>query len=319
MEKKSNYEDSMQLHALGYSLKISRIAVISDGSAMPGQGNIGGLSSLPIMEEKASALKEYGSVDAFPICLATQDPDEIVETIKNIAPGFGGILLDGISAPKCFIIEKRLAGELDIPVFHDSGSGTAVVIGASVLNAFKLRGKPLSEVRAAIAGAGAAGSAVTKMFVRLGIRDIVVCDSKGILSPARIPEFGEDKIELLEMTNKDGLSGGLEKAVKSRDLFVDVAKPKALTEELVKTMRKNPVVFPMTDRIDSALIYPGIFRGALDAGATRVTEDMQVAAARALAGLVPEEELSEERVLPKENSKDIAEAVAKAVADAWEK
>ena len=331
-------------NARRFSIKANTVAVVSDGSAVLGLGNIGGLASLPVMEGKAVLLKEFGGVDAFPICLDTQDIDEIVETVKNISPGFGGINLEDISAPRCFEIEKKLKEVLDIPVFHDDQHGTAAVVSAAVINAFRLLGKPLADVRTVISGAGAAGNAVAKMLNRLGMRDIVVCDSKGILSASRIPEFGEDKLELLELTNKEGLSGDLAKAVSGRDLFIGLSKPNVLSCEMVRSMKKDPVIFAMANpepeimpelaveagarivgtgrsdfpnQINNALIFPGIFRGALDAGAKDITEAMKIAAAYALAGLVSDEELSEEYVLPPAFMEGVAGAVAKAVAEAW--
>ncbi|MDR3306044.1 MAG: NAD-dependent malic enzyme, partial [Clostridiales Family XIII bacterium] len=209
-------------NAYKYTIKANTVAVVSDGSAVLGLGNIGGLASLPVMEGKAVLFKEFGGVDAFPICLDTQDTDEIVETVKRIAPVFGGINLEDISAPRCFEVERRLKEELDIPVFHDDQHGTAVVVSAAVINAFKLLGKPLPKVTAAVSGAGAAGTAIVKMLIALGMRDIVVCDSKGIISMDRFAEFGEDKIELLEISNKENLTGGLAAAVSGRDLFIGV-------------------------------------------------------------------------------------------------
>jgi len=333
-------------NARSYSIKANTVAVVSDGSAVLGLGNIGGLASLPVMEGKAVLFKEFGGIDAFPICLDTQDTDEIVKTVKNIAPGFGGINLEDISAPGCFEIERRLRAELDIPVFHDDQHGTAIVVSAAVINAFRLLGKPLSDVRTVINGAGAAGNAIAKMLVLLGLRDIVVCDSKGILSASRIPEFGEDKLELIEMTNKEGLSGGLAKAVKGRDLFIGVSKPDVLTGEMVRSMRRNPVVFAMSNpepeikpdlarasgarvigtgrsdlpnQINNVLVFPGVFRGALDSGATDITEDMKIAATYALAGLVSNKELTEEYILPPAFKEGVAKAVAKAVAAAWKR
>ena len=327
-----------------YSIKANTVAVVSDGSAVPGLGDIGGLASLPALEGAAVLLKEFGGLDAFPICLDTQDVEEIVGTVKHIATGFGGIDLEDISAPRCFEIEKRLKEELDIPVFHDNQHGTAVVVSAAVINAFRLLEKPLPEVRAVICGAGAAGNAIAKMLAQLGVRDIIVCDSKGILGASRLSEFGEDKLELIEFTNKDGITGGIEKAVYGRDLFIGVSKPEVLTKELVKTMGSDPVIFALAypepeilpelarqggarvvgtgcaefpNHIDNLLVSPGMFRGALDAGAKEITVEMMAAAAYALAGLVADEELSEEYILPAAFSEGVTEAVAKAVSKTW--
>jgi len=331
-------------NARRYSIKANTVAVVSDGSAVLGLGNIGGLAALPVMESKAVLFKEFGGVDAFPICLNTQDADEIVETVKNIAPGFGGINLEDISAPRCFEIERRLKAEAGIPVFHNDGHGTAIALGAAVINAFKLTGKPLEDVRAAVSGAGVCGNAIVKMLKLLGVREIVVCDSKGILNASRISEFGEDKLGLLEMTNKEGLSGGLAKAVKGRDLFIGVSKPNILTGEMVRSMRKHPVIFAtanpepeialdlaiasgarvvgtsradLPNQISNALVFPGLFRGVLDAGAADITNEMKVAAAYALAGTIPDEELLDEYVIPSVFKEGVADAISKAVADAW--
>jgi malate dehydrogenase (oxaloacetate-decarboxylating) len=332
-------------NARKYSIKANTVAVVSDGSAVLGLGNIGGLASLPVMEGKAVLFKEFGGVDAFPICLDTQDVDEIVETVQRIAPVFGGINLEDISAPRCFEVERRLKEILDIPVFHDDQHGTAVVVSAAVINSYRLLDRPLPEVKAVISGAGAAGTAVAKMLLNIGIRDIIVCDSRGIISMDRFSEFGEDKMELLEITNKDNLSGTLPDAIRGRDLFIGVSKPGLLTGEMVRTMQADPVIFAMSNpepeilpdaakaagarivgtgrsdfpnQINNVLVFPGIFRGALDAEARDITESMKVAAAYALASLVSEEELSEDYVLPPAFFPGIAGVVAEAVAAAWE-
>ena len=327
-----------------YTIKSNTVAVVSDGSAVPGIGNIGGLAALPAMEGKAVLLKEFGGVDAFPVCLDTQDVDEIVETVGHIAPAFGGICLEGISAPRCFEIEKRLVEGLDIPVFHDGRHGASIAVGAAVINAFRFLGKQLTYAHAVVSGAGAAGAAIAKTLYTLGIRDIVVCDSKGAIGATRLPEFGEDKLELLEFTNKEGLTGGLDEAVMGRDLFVGVSKPDVLTERMVRSMADDPVVFALSspapeiqpelakaagarvvgtgmpgapNQVTGALASPGIFRGALDARASGITEAMRAAAMHALAGMVSDEELSEDHVLPSVFRDGLAAAVAGAVAEAW--
>jgi malate dehydrogenase (oxaloacetate-decarboxylating) len=332
-------------NARKYSIKANTVAVVSDGSAVLGLGNIGGLASLPVMEGKAVLFKEFGGVDAFPICLDTQDVDEIVETVQRIAPVFGGINLEDISAPRCFEVERRLKALLDIPVFHDDQHGTAVVVSAAVINAYRLLDRPLAEVKAVISGAGAAGNAVAKMLLNIGLRDIIVCDSHGIISMERFSEFGEDKMELLEITNKDNLTGSLLEAVRGRDLFIGVSKPGLLNGEMVHTMNPDPVIFAMSNpepeilpeiakgagarivgtgrsdfpnQINNVLVFPGIFRGALDAEAKDITEKMKVAAAYALAGLVRDEDLSEDYVLPPAFQPGVADAIAAAVAAAWE-
>jgi malate dehydrogenase (oxaloacetate-decarboxylating) len=296
------------------------------------------------MEGKAVLFKEFGGVDAFPICLDTQDTDEIVETVRRIAPTFGGINLEDISAPRCFEIERRLKEELDIPVFHDDQHGTAVVVSAAAINAFKLLRKPLGEVRAVVSGAGAAGTAIVKMLRNIGVNDIVICDSRGIISKDRFAELGEDKLELLALTNMDDISGGLAEAVDGRDLFIGVSAPNTLTQDMVRTMSWESVIFAMSNpepeimpdlarisgarivgtgrsdfpnQINNVLVFPGIFKGALEARATDVTENMKTAAAYALADLVTGDELAEDYVIPPAFKPGVAEAIAKAVAKAW--
>ena len=327
--------------ARNYTIKANSVAVVSDGSSVAGLGNIGGLASLPMIEGKALLFKEFGNLDAFPLCLSTQDIDEIILTVKNISPCFGAICIDGISAPRCFEIEKRLRDNLDIPVFSDSGQGIAAAVGAAVINSCKLLDKPLSDVRTVVCGAGAAGNAITKTLIRLGIKDLVVCDSGGILSAARISEFGEDKLELLELTNKEGISGNLQDAIKDRNLFIGISKPNILSEVMVRSMAKDPVIIALANpepeilpgsakaagaritatgspafpnQISSILVSPGIFRGVLDAGVHVITDEMADAAARTLAGLIAEGGLSEEKILPSVFEEGIAEAIAKAVA-----
>ncbi|MDR1572706.1 MAG: NAD-dependent malic enzyme, partial [Clostridiales Family XIII bacterium] len=283
-------------------------------------------------------------VDAVPICLETQDADEIVHIVKNIAPVFGGINLEDISAPRCFDIERRLQEALDIPVFHDDQHGTAIVVSAAVINACKLLQKPLEGVRAVINGAGAAGTAVARMLLALGLRDLVVCDSKGILSPNRLSELSEDKIELLEITNKGDLKGGLAEATAGRDLFIGVSGPRLLTEDMVASMNERPIVFAMANpepeimpllakragaavvgtgrsdfpnQINNVLVFPGLFKGALAARAKAVTEKMKLAAARALADTVKPNELNADYILPGAFHEAVADAVANAAARAW--
>jgi malate dehydrogenase (oxaloacetate-decarboxylating) len=332
--------------AYDLTIKANAVAVVSDGSAVLGLGNIGGLASLPVMEGKAVLFKAFGGVDAFPICLDTQDTDEIVETVKRIAPTFGGINLEDISAPRCFEIERRLKEELDIPVFHDDQHGTAVVVSAAVVNSFKLLGRPLGEIRAVINGAGAAGAAVVKMLRSLGVNDLVVCDSKGIISKDRFAEFGGDKLELLALTNRDNVTGTLTDAVRDRDLFIGVSAPRVLTQDMVRMMSPEPVIFAMSNpepeimpdlaheagarvvgtgrsdfpnQINNVLVFPGIFKGALSARASDITEEMKVAAAYALAGIVTDAELTEDYVIPPAFKPGVADVVADAVADAWQR
>ena len=331
--------------AFELTIKANTVAVVSDGSAVLGLGNIGGLASLPVMEGKSVLFKEFGGVDAFPICLDTQDTDEIIETVCRIAPTFGGINSEDISAPRCFAIERRLQERLSIPVFHDDQHGTAVVVSAAVINAFRFLKRPLKSVRAVINGAGAAGNAVVKMLLALGVKDIIICDSKGIISLNRLPEFGEDKIELLELTNKENLSGTLADAVRGRDLFIGVSAPRVLSEDMAASMAKDAVIFAMSNpepeimpalakasgakvvgtgrsdfpnQINNVLVFPGIFKGALAARASRITEEMKVAAAYALADLIKPGELKADYVIPSAFKPEVAEAVAQAVAEAWE-
>lgn len=330
--------------AYKYTIKANTIAVVSDGSAVLGLGNIGGLASLPVMEGKAVLFKEFGGVDAVPICLDTQDTEQIIQTVKIIAPGFGGINLEDISAPRCFEIERRLKEELDIPVFHDDQHGTAVVVSAAVINSFKLIGKDLKNISVVVNGSGAAGNAVVKMLINLGIKDIVICDRKGIISTNRLSELTEDKIELLEITNKNNVSGSLADAVKGRDLFIGVSGPGTLTESMIKSMSEDPVIFAMSNpepeimpelafnagakvvgtgrsdfpnQINNVLVFPGIFKGALESRAKDITEDMKVAAAYALAELVKSDELRPDYVIPDAFHKGVSDAIANAVAKSW--
>jgi malate dehydrogenase (oxaloacetate-decarboxylating) len=333
-------------NAYKYTPKGRTVAVVSDGSAVLGLGNIGGLAAIPVMEGKAILFKAFGGIDAVPICLETQKVDEIVHIVRNIAPVFGGINLEDISAPRCFEIEHRLRKLLDIPVFHDDQHGTAIVVSAAVINACKLLGKPLGSVKAVINGAGAAGAAVAKMLLALGLRDIVICDSRGILSPGRLAVLPEYKIELLEITNKGNLRGGLAEATAGRDLFIGVSGPRLLTEDMVASMNKDPIIFAMSNpepeimpllaktagaavigtgrsdfpnQINNVLAFPGVFKGALAARAEDITEEMKLAAAHALADVVKSNELGPDRIIPGAFDETVADAVADAVARAWKR
>lgn len=328
-----------------YTNKSNIVAVVSDGSAVLGLGNIGGLASIPVMDGKSLLFKEFAGIDAFPICLDTQDVDEIVKTVKNIAPTLGGINLEDISAPRCFEIEEKLQEELDIPVFHDDQHGTAVVVSAAVINAAKFTGRELSSIRAVINGAGAAGTAIAKMLMNLGINDIIACDSKGILTRHR-EDLNEAKKRLAAITNEDQISGSLKEAVKGRDLFIGVSAAKVLTEDMVRDMADDAIIFAMANpepeilpdlakgagaavvgtgrsdyanQINNVLIFPGIFKGALAARAERITEEMKTAAAYALAGIIPDEELSAEYIIPSAFHPGVADTVAAAVEKAWKK
>ncbi|MDR0425144.1 MAG: NADP-dependent malic enzyme [Clostridiales Family XIII bacterium] len=330
--------------AYTYTPKGRMVAVVSDGSAVLGLGNIGGLASIPVMEGKAVLFKAFGGVDAVPICLKTQDIEEIINIVKNISPVFGGINLEDISAPRCFEIERRLQEELDIPVFHDDQHGTAIVVSAAIINSFKLLRRPLRSVKVAVNGAGAAGTAIVKMLLSIGIHDIVICDSSGLISTNRLSELSMEKIELLELTNKSDIRGGLAEAVRGRDLFIGVSGPRLLTGDMVASMSEKPVIFAMSNpepeimpdiaqeagafiigtgrsdfpnQINNVLVFPGIFKGALAARASRITEKMKVAAAYALAGCISDGDLSESYIIPGAFEPGVADAVAGAVAKAW--
>lgn len=324
-----------------YTCKANTVAVVSDGTAVLGLGDIGPEAAIPVMEGKSVLFKRFAGVDAFPICLDTKDVDEIVETVKRIAPVFGGINLEDISAPRCFEIERRLKEELDIPVFHDDQHGTAIVVSAGLINALKLVGKPFDKANVVINGAGSAGISICKLLLALGIGNVVLVDKKGALCP------GEDwmnpaQAEMAEITNKERQTGTLAEIMKGRDVFVGVSAPNIVTAEMVASMAKDPIVFAMANptpeimpeeakkggvrvmatgrsdypnQINNVLVFPGIFRGALDAKATGITEEMKIAAAKAIASIVTDEELNEEYIIPGAFDERVAKVVAKAVAD----
>ena len=320
--------------------KWNSVAVVTDGSAVLGLGNIGALAGMPVMEGKCVLFREFAGIDAVPVCLATQDTEEIIATVKNIAPTYGGINLEDISAPRCFEIERRLKEEVDIPVFHDDQHGTAVVLAAALINALKVVGKDLSTARIVINGAGSAGVAITEFLLSLGARDIVVCDRAGVLEREGAA-FNEVQRDLAARTNPRGVKGVLSDAVRGADVFVGVSVKDVLKPDDVRAMAADAVVFAMANpspeimpdlakaagarvvatgrsdypnQINNVLAFPGIFRGALDARAKDITAEMQIAAARAIAGLVSEEELNEDYILPRAFDKRIAPAVATAVA-----
>ncbi len=326
-----------------YTSKGNMIAVVSDGSAVLGLGNIGAKAAIPVMEGKAVLFKEFADVDAIPICLETQDTDEIINIVKNLAPTFGGINLEDISAPRCFEIERRLQDLVDIPVFHDDQHGTAVVVSAAAINALKIVGKGFEEIKMVINGAGAAGTAIAKMFLNLGVKNIIVCDRTGALCKTD-KNLSAAKMELAEITNSSLETGTLKEVLKDADMFIGVSAPKSLTEEMVRSMAKDAIVFPMANpepeimpdlakkagarvigtgrsdfpnQINNVLAFPGIFKGALSVKASKITEEMKVAAAFALAGLVKEEQLNEEYIIPSPFVDGVAEAVAAAVAATW--
>ncbi len=323
-----------------YTAKGNLVAVVSDGTAVLGLGDIGPEAAMPVMEGKSILFKEFAGIDAFPICLDTKDTDEIVETVKRLAPTFGGINLEDISAPRCFEIERRLKEELDIPVFHDDQHGTAIVVSAGLTNALKYVGKEFSEAKVVINGAGSAGISICKLLLELGVGDIVLVDRNGILA------VGEEWMnpaqkEMAEKTNKEQIHGDLKTAMQGRDVFVGVSAPNIVTAEMVSTMAKDAVVFAMANptpeimpdeakkggakvvatgrsdfpnQINNVLVFPGIFRGALDARATDITEEMKIAAVRAIADIIKPEELTEDYIIPGAFDERVADNVAREVA-----
>lgn len=326
-----------------YTNKGNTVAVISDGSAVLGLGNIGAMASIPVMDGKSLLFREFAGIDAIPICVETQDVDEIVMIAKNIAPALGGINLEDISAPRCFEIEEKLQAAVDIPVFHDDQHGTAVVVSSGVINALKLTGRNIETVKVVVNGAGSAGTAIAKMLMSLGVKDILVCDKKGILSPAD-ETLNSAMHRLAEETNPARRSGDLTQAIRGRDLFVGVSAPGILTQEMIRSMAPDPIVFAMANpepeiqphlarnagaavvgtgrsdfpnQVNNVLAFPGIFKGALMARAKRVTEEMKKAAAYALAGMIDDRELSPEHIIPSAFTPGAAETVAAAVAKAW--
>jgi malate dehydrogenase (oxaloacetate-decarboxylating) len=329
--------DKGKVNAL--TIKHNSVAVVSDGSAVLGLGNIGPEAAMPVMEGKAMLFKEFADIDAYPICLQTQDPDEIVLAVRWIATGFGGINLEDISAPRCFDIEQRLKRELDIPVFHDDQHGTAIVVLAATLNALKIVKKKLSKINIVIAGAGAAGVAVTKILTAAGARNIVVCDRKGIVCKKRLPKLDPSKAWLAENTNPVNLSGSINDALHGANLFVGVSGPGIVSARDIKRMAKDAIVFALANptpeimpeeaepyariiatgrsdyanQINNVLAFPGIFRGALDARAKDINEAMKVAAARAIAESISPDELSEEYIVPSIFNKQVTRRVARAV------
>lgn len=320
-----------------YTLKRNTVAIVSDGSAILGLGNLGAEAAIPVMEGKAVLFKKFANIDAFPICLATQDVDEIIETVKRIAPVFGGVNLEDISAPRCFEIERRLREELAIPVMHDDQHGTAVVVLAGLINAFALKGMRKEEVRVIVNGAGAAGTAVTNLLLDYGVRDIVVCDSKGAIHGHR-EDLNKEKKELANDTNPRGLRGALIEVIAEADVFVGLSKAGVLTEPMIKSMRSSPIVFAlanpipeiMPDRaahagafivatgrsdfpnqINNVLAFPGIFRGALDRGIRQFTPNMFIDAATRLAACVPEPK--PDAIFPSVFDASVVSAVSEAI------
>jgi malate dehydrogenase (oxaloacetate-decarboxylating) len=321
------------------TIKHNSVAVVSDGSAVLGLGNIGPYAAMPVMEGKAMLFKEFGGIDAYPICLQTQKTEEIISAVKWISPGFGAINLEDISAPRCFEVEERLKAELDIPVFHDDQHGTAVVVLAATINALKLVGKKLRDTKILILGAGAAGVAITKSLLAAGARQVTCCDRKGIISRDRLSELDSSKQWLAENTNPENLSGSLIRAAAGSELFVGVSGPSTFPRAAVRKMAKNPIIFALanpvpeimpeeiegiakiiatgrsdySNQINNVLAFPGIFRGALDAKAREINDQMKLAAAHAIAGCIADDELSEEYIIPSVFNKQVARRVARAV------
>lgn len=322
-----------------YTAKGNLVAVVSDGTAVLGLGDIGPLAGMPVMEGKSILFKEFANVDAFPICLDTKDVDEIVETVKRIAPCFGGINLEDISAPRCFEVEARLKKELDIPVFHDDQHGTAIVVCAGLINALKVVGKKMEDIRVVINGAGSAGISICKLILQFGVGDVVLVDRQGALCPGE-EWMNPAQKAMAEVTNKDHQRGLLVEIIKDKDVFIGVSAPNLVTVEMVKTMAKDPIIFAMANptpeimpdvakaggarvvatgrsdfpnQINNVLVFPGIFRGALDVRATDITEEMKLAASRAIASLITPEELNEEYIIPSPFDKRVCSVVAKEV------
>ena len=326
--------------AFNLTIKRNTVAVVSDGTAVLGLGDIGPRAAMPVMEGKAALFKQFAGVDAFPICLDTKDPDEIVKTVKNLAPGFGGINLEDISAPRCFEIEERLKAELDIPVFHDDQHGTAVVVLAALINSLKIVEKKIEDLRVVISGVGASGVACAKIMMAAGAKNIVGCDSRGIVHEGR-EGLNPSKRWFAEHTNPEGRTGDLSDAVRGADLFLGLSVPGVLTPQHLQSMNEDPVIFVMANpdpeirpeeavghariiatgrsdypnQINNVLCFPGIFRGALDVRAHEINEDMKLAAARAMAGVIPDEQLSEDYIIPSVFDERVAPAVAEAVAE----
>ncbi len=327
--------------AYNYTIKSNTVAVISDGSAVLGLGNIGPLAALPVMEGKCVLFKEFGNVNAVPLVLDTQDTEEIIQTVVNVAPAFGGINLEDISAPRCFEIEQRLNDLLPIPVFHDDQHGTAIVVLSGVINALRLVGKKKEACRVVVNGAGSAGIAITKLLLSYGFTDVTMCDINGIISKSS-PNLNWMQRSMTEVTNLENKTGSLADALQGADIFVGVSAPNIVTPEMVASMNKDAILFAMANpvpeimpdvaraagarvvgtgrsdfpnQINNVIAFPGIFKGALEGRAERITDEMKLAAAQAIAGLVSDEELSEDFIMPEAFDPRVAEVVSKAVRD----
>lgn len=338
---KAIYESPEKVY--DYTMKGNMVAVVSDGTAVLGLGNIGPEAALPVMEGKAVLFKSFAGVDAFPICLNTTDVEKIIETVKLLEPAFGGVNLEDIAAPNCFVIEERLKKEANIPIFHDDQHGTAIVTVAGLVNALKLVGKKMNEIKVVANGAGAAGIAIIKLLYHYGVRDIIMCDTKGAIYEGRPQGMNNVKTAVAKYTNRDNLQGKLEDVIKGADVFIGVSVEGALTKEMVLSMNTDPIIFAMANpnpeimpelakeagakvvgtgrsdfpnQVNNVLAFPGIFRGALDVRATHINEKMKVAAVEAIAGLIRENELNADYVIPGPFDPRVAPAVAAAVAKA---
>lgn len=340
LEIQKDYNKSYEL-----TRRNNLVAVITDGSAVLGLGDIGPEAGMPVMEGKCVLFKEFGDVDAFPLCVRTKDVDEFVQTVYNISGSFGGINLEDISAPRCFEIEEKLKKMCDIPIFHDDQHGTAVVVSAALINATKIIGKDLGECKAVINGSGAAGTAIAKLLMTLGLKDVILCDRTGAIYEGR-ENLNPSKAEIAKVTNRGMVKGGLKDAIVGTDIFIGVSAPGVLTEDMIKTMHKNPIVLAMANptpeimpdeakaagakivgtgrsdfpnQINNVVAFPGIFRGALDVRASAITENMKIAAAYAIASLVDDDKLNEDYILPYAFDERIKDTVATAVAEAARK
>lgn len=325
--------------AYNYTIKSNTVAVVSDGSAVLGLGNIGPHAAMPVMEGKAVLFKEFGGVNAFPVCLDTQDTEEIIKTVINIAPAFGGINLEDISAPRCFEIEERLKQALDIPVFHDDQHGTAIVVLAGIINAMKVTGRTKENCSIVVNGAGSAGVAITKLLLKYGFKDIVMCDKSGIISSST-PGLNWMQEEMAKVTNLSGKTGSLADALAGADIFVGVSAPGIVSEEMAASMNKDAIIFAMANpvpeimpdvakkagvkvigtgrsdfpnQINNVVAFPGIFKGALEGRASQITEEMKLAAALAIAGLVDDADLNEDNIMPEAFDPRVADVVSEAV------
>lgn len=325
--------------AYKYTIKSNTIAVVSDGSAVLGLGNIGPYAAMPVMEGKAALFKEFGNVNAVPICLDTQDTEEIITAVKNLAPGFGGINLEDISAPRCFEIEERLKAMLDIPVFHDDQHGTAIVVLAGIINGLKVTGKKKEDCKVVINGAGSAGIAITKLLLRYGFKNVIMCDKAGIISSVT-EGLNWMQEAMLKETNPNDEKGNLADALKGADIFVGVSAPGIVSEEMVASMNSDAIMFAMANpvpeimpdlakkagarvvgtgrsdfpnQVNNVLVFPGIFKGALEGRARQITEEMKLAAANAIADLIPDDQLSDVNILPEAFDPRVTEAVSQAV------